>query len=166
MDFISTKGAPFLAHRLKRASELILEGTTQLIRERGGAGPARSASTILLLSEEGPLSIMEIAYRLRLTHPFIIRLISALIDVGYVQIDPDPADKRRKIVSLTPAGREQAALFRRLNMLLETTFQELFGETGTDLIEALNRLEAAIEKRSIAERVKVHAARQESEAPR
>src|SRR3954468_4585216 len=108
-DFVQSLGLPFLAHRLKRASELILEGSSAALCGAGLASPARAGSTLLLLRALGPTGITEIAYRLRLSHPLIIQPAAALAAAGLVSDDSDPADHRRRLIALTEKGEAEAA---------------------------------------------------------
>jgi DNA-binding MarR family transcriptional regulator len=152
-DFIQDLGLPFLAHRLRRASELIVEGTAAFLRTEGFAAPARSMSTLLLLKRNGALSITEIAYWLKLSHPLIIKLTKGLADAGYVKQQSDPKDNRRRMISLTAKGAQQADRVEEFTLTLADTFQDLFKDMGTDFFEAVERFEAAAADCSIEHRL-------------
>ena len=153
-DYIRSLGLPFLAHRLRRASELILEGTSAVRPKLGIKGPARSASTLLLLREHGPMGVTEIAYRLRLSHPLLIKLTGALAEEGLVTHRSDPKDNRRRLISLTQAGVEQAERISEFTVSIGRMLESLFGEMGVDLLDAVERLEAAAERRPIDARMR------------
>jgi DNA-binding MarR family transcriptional regulator len=142
-DFVRSLGPAFLAHRMRRASELLVEGYTGFLHENGFAAPARSISTLLLLKEHGPLGITEIAHRLRLTHPLIIKLADGLAAAGYVSEHSDPADNRRRLLALTDAGLVQTERLGELLAVMERTFGQISEEIGIDLFAAIERLEAA-----------------------
>lgn len=152
-DFVPGLGLSFLAHRLRRASEAILEGTTEILRREGFAMPARAGSTLLLLRGNGPTGITEIAYRLRLSHPLIIKLAAALAAAGLVRDESDPKDNRRRLLALTDKGQREAARFDSFLAALAATFETMFAEAGADLFAALERFERAAETRPIAERL-------------
>jgi DNA-binding MarR family transcriptional regulator len=152
-DFITGLGAAFLAHRLRRASESILDATGPFLREQGISAPPRAISTLLLLDERGALGITGISTTLRLTHPLIIKLVRALADSGYVSEERDPQDSRRRLISLTDEGRRQAAIARRLNVAVARAFAGVAAETGTDLLDAVARFEAAIRAKPLADRL-------------
>lgn len=153
VDFIVSLGLPFLAHRLKRASESILEGTGPFLALHSFDAPARSASTLLLLRSEGPLGVTEIARRLSLTHPLVIKLVRALLMAGYVSETADALDGRRRLIGLTPLGEQQSDALGALTATMTKTLIELFEEMGIDLYAAVERFEAAVEKRPIRERL-------------
>ena len=157
-DFVQGLGLPFLAHRLRRLAELIVEGTRSTMPKFQLEAPARSASTLLLLREFGPMGITEIGFRLRLSHPMIIKLARALEAAGLVEDKRDPQDQRRRLVALTPAGREQADRAVNFNAVLAMAFEDIFAEAGADLLAAVEGFEAAAGRRSIAARIEAAAA--------
>ena len=142
-DFVRSLGLAFLAHRLRRASETILEGTSGFLAASGSAAPARSISTLLLLRRIGPAGVTAIAQRLRLSHPLIIKLTSALIAAGYAEQRADPTDNRRRLIALTPAGEAEVERLEHLLGAVERMLRALFEETGVDLFDAIERFETA-----------------------
>jgi DNA-binding MarR family transcriptional regulator len=152
-DFVQSLGLPFLAHRLKRASELILEGSSAALRAQGFSAPARAGSTLLLLRAHGPTGITEIAYRLRLSHPLIIKLAAALAGAGLVEDRADPLDNRRRLIALTAKGLEEAERFDAFLQRLARMFEDMFKETGADLFDAVERFERAAGTRPVADRL-------------
>jgi len=152
-DFVRSLGLPFLAHRLRRASELILEGTSVMLRRAGLESPARAGSTLLLLRDNGPTGITEIAYRLRLSHPLIIKLVASLAAAGLVRDESDRKDNRRRLIALTAKGEAEAERIVAFLAAVGRTFEAMFEEAGSDLLAALERFEAAAEERPIAERL-------------
>ena len=158
-DFIRSLGLGFLAHRLKRTSELILEESAAALRPSGLEVPSRGASTITLLRNEGPRSITEIAFRLQLSHPLVIQLTNRLERARLVRSRPDKTDARRRLISLTKQGEEVADRIFQFSDALADTFAEMFEEAGKDLLAALEGFEAASSRRSIAQRVTAHLGR-------
>lgn len=152
-DFIRSLGPAFLAHRLRRASETILEGTSAFLGANGSAAPARSVSTLLLLQRDGPAGVTAIAQRLRLSHPLIIKLTSALIAAGYAEQRADPNDNRRRLIALTPQGEAEVARLADLLNVIERTLHVLFDEVGVDLFAAIARFEAATDAVPVGERL-------------
>jgi DNA-binding MarR family transcriptional regulator len=51
----------------------------------------------------GPLTVSELASRLELTLPTVSGVLADLDRAGFVSRRPDPADRRRTIVQITPA---------------------------------------------------------------
>ncbi|HEY0116581.1 MAG TPA: MarR family transcriptional regulator [Allosphingosinicella sp.] len=152
-DFISRLGRPMVAHRLRRLSELLLDGYARWLPEAGVTAPARSLSTLLLLAEEGPLGVTELAARLRLSHPLMIKLVAALQDAGFVTTNADPGDGRRRPARLTERGRTEARRVGTALAALDRAFADLFQETGVDLFDAVARVELACRRETFTERL-------------
>lgn len=142
-DFVTGLGRPMLAHRLRRASELLLEGYERWLPQMGIRVPARAMSTMMLLREAPPLGVTQLATRLRLTHPLMIKLVAMLEAGGFVTTEQDTRDARRRPVSLTAEGRAEAERIERAMRVMDQAFEELCREAGCDLLKALEGMEKA-----------------------
>jgi DNA-binding MarR family transcriptional regulator/GNAT superfamily N-acetyltransferase len=71
-------------------------------------GLGRPLAVSRLLFEIGPegATVRELRERLDLDSGYLTRLLRRLTDERLASVSPDPADRRRRLVSLTPAGRE------------------------------------------------------------
>jgi DNA-binding MarR family transcriptional regulator len=88
--------------------------------------------------------VTELAERSGLTKQAVSEVIPELEELGYVTREPDPRDKRAKIVRLTPKGREATLTGRRLFAEIEAEWAEQFGdELLAALREAAERIAAA-----------------------
>jgi DNA-binding MarR family transcriptional regulator len=153
-DFVVELGLPLTAHRLRRASDLLLQTTSQWLTEAGPDLPPRTLSTLLLLDETGPQGLTQLARRLRLTHPVLIELTRALTERGLILSRGDPHDGRRNVLEITPAGREAAQVLRLRMKTLDAFYRRLFTDMGADLLDAVKRLEGAAAKRPLIERLR------------
>lgn len=153
-DFVVGLGRPFLAHRLRRLSELFLQGYGEWLPEAGVSAPPRALSTMLLLHRCGPAGVVEIAERVRLTHPLIIKLIAQLQGRGLVSEARDPADGRRRVIALTDEGRAEARRIGEAVRLMDRAFADLCEETGLDLLAAAEAFEAASARESLSDRLR------------
>jgi DNA-binding MarR family transcriptional regulator len=142
-DFVASIGRPLLAHRLRRLSELFVDGYSQWLPSLGVTAPARSLSTLLLLEREGPLGVTEIAARLRLSHPLMIKLVAGLEAEGLVAPQKDPDDARRRPIALTSAGRSQVKQVQHALLVLDRAYADLGKEVGADLLTLIERVESA-----------------------
>lgn len=89
--------------------------------ERAGCSAYHYA--ILALLEEGARTAQAaIADALRYDPSQLVAHLDALEDGGFIERRRDPSDRRRQMVSLTPAGRKQLALFRRIVKRVESEF--------------------------------------------
>ncbi len=159
-DFVASLGRPFTAHRLRRLSELFVEGYASWLPEIGVTAPARSLSTLLLL-EGGPLGASELASRLRFSHPLMINLLASLDKSGFVTLERDPGDARRRPARLTAEGKNEVERVKRAVRILDSAYALLFAEIGADLEAIATRVEAACSDDSFNRRLRRAAARQE-----
>jgi DNA-binding MarR family transcriptional regulator len=153
-DFIHQLGPALTAHRLKRTAVALADGFEPLFQDMGINVPGGGGSTLLLLDEAGPLGVVEISKRLRLSHPHIVRTTAKLVETGQATFGTDERDARKSIVSLTSSGRDAANRLKILNIHVARAYQALFDEIGTDLIALADRLEEALARESIADRVR------------
>ncbi len=66
--------------------------------------PAAQWRTLVLLRDNGPLRIGDLATLSRVTQPGMTRLVTQMADAGLVDRAPDPDDSRATLVSATDAG--------------------------------------------------------------
>ena len=153
-DYVAELGRPLTAHRLRRASELLVDAYGRWLAEVGPDVPPRALSTIMLLHEAGPQGVTQIARRLRFTHPLMIELTRALEAKGLVSPRSDPSDARRRLLELTPAGRAAARKIGERLQTLDAFYSRLFEEIGVDLLDAVERLEGAARRRPLIDRLR------------
>jgi DNA-binding MarR family transcriptional regulator len=82
----------------------------------------------------------QLGERMQITKQAVSQLIETLVDLGYVQRQADPVDRRRVVMTLTAQGREAAGVIAdaiaRLRMEVGRTI-------GTDQVAHLEHLLAA-----------------------
>ncbi|HMH89519.1 MAG TPA: MarR family transcriptional regulator [Streptosporangiaceae bacterium] len=91
-----------LGYLLKHARERLAELTAEVLAPFGVTG--RQVAVLIAIDERVPLSQQEVARRLGVDRTTMVDLIDELEDKGLVQRRQDPADRRRNVVALTPAG--------------------------------------------------------------
>jgi DNA-binding MarR family transcriptional regulator len=69
-------------------------------------------SVLITLDDFGPLAQHELADRLALNRSHLVHYVDELESREAVRRDRDPQDRRRQVVSLTPAGRTLLARLR------------------------------------------------------
>ena len=63
------------------------------------------ATVLDLLDRNGPMTTAELAAGRGVRHQTMAVTVKELSDAGYLTVGPDPADARKRILSLTTAGR-------------------------------------------------------------
>lgn len=66
--------------------------------------PAGSAAVLALLSQHGEMRISRLAELLSVDMSVTSRHVAHVAERGWIERSPDPADKRSRILRLTPAG--------------------------------------------------------------
>lgn len=97
---------------------------SRLVTDGMAAEGARGWHLRLLheLENGGPASQAELGRRTGIHLSDMVAVINELADGGYVERTPDPADKRRNVVTVTAAGRDRA---RQLGVRAEAIQHEL-----------------------------------------
>jgi DNA-binding MarR family transcriptional regulator len=117
-------------------------------RLRAEPGPPVPQLTVLgRIDRHGPASISELADAERMRPQSMAQTVRELEAAGFVSRRPDPDDRRRMFVDLTPDGLEtlRAARARRSTWLADTLEQELGPrerELLRDAIALLDRIAA------------------------
>ncbi len=112
------------------------------LAEQGMSDLPRSGSWVLGLLAEGELGPKELAHRLGGSKQGLSRLSQTLVDRGYAGRVPDPRDRRRVLLQLTPRGREAAAV---VGLAVQTQDLRLRRRLGASSAERLRRALAETE---------------------
>ncbi|MEM9748366.1 MAG: MarR family transcriptional regulator [Actinomycetota bacterium] len=136
----------------RNASELFVQ-----IRALGAAMDAfeRAAGQVLDINrsdlhalnalEHGPLSHGDLAVRLGLTAGSVTTLVDRLVRAGYVERRPDPSDRRRSEVALTPATYQAfARVYRPCGQAVEDRLRGMSDADCRAAVEALRLAADAI----------------------
>jgi DNA-binding MarR family transcriptional regulator len=98
--------------------------------------------TALLKLTEGPLTLRDIAELIGVDAPYATLIVDHLEARGLVGRTSYPGDRRRKLVTLTPAGRAAAALASHIMDQPPAGFAQLPDDELAVLERILNRLGA------------------------
>ncbi|WP_445143610.1 MarR family winged helix-turn-helix transcriptional regulator [Dyella sp. Tek66A03] len=151
-DVTSKFGPAAIGARLRRLSEVIDEDAARIYAELGIDFQQRWVGILEQLAGQGTLSVGELAAYLGIRHSSVSQTRRSLEESGLVISDVDPADARSRRLRLSPQGKK---LVRRLEPLwegLNAISVELNAEAG-NVIEALDRLDRALQKVSLYERM-------------
>jgi DNA-binding MarR family transcriptional regulator len=75
--------------------------------------PVSEAHALAVLADVGPLDQTDLVHHLALGKSTVSRLVDQVVARGWAQRSPSPVDARRRVVELTPAGRDAAANLAR-----------------------------------------------------
>ncbi|TWB63515.1 MarR family winged helix-turn-helix transcriptional regulator [Nitrospirillum viridazoti] len=154
-DYSRRLGGAALGARLRRLSETIDGDATRTYDTLGVTFEQRWFGVLNQLVLNGPLTVGELAGHLRITHVSVSQTRASLEKAGLARTTADPDDARRRRLALTPAGMALVDTLRPLWRALETAALELDAEAQA-VTAALDRLEDALARRSLYQRVLDH----------
>jgi DNA-binding MarR family transcriptional regulator len=140
--------------RLRRLSERVDREADAIYSSLGIHFQQRWYGMLSLLDEGGPISVNDAARVLGVTHVAISQVRAALMDAGLVAAEADPKDARRRLLLITRAGQELIEMLRPIWRAFDAAGEDLNSEAG-DPSGALDRLEDALDRLSLSDRVQV-----------
>lgn len=120
---LALNGAELLAYQAERLQELIRE-TVQCCEDRKlyesqrFSLPYAELKCLMLFDGQRYLTLKEMAKHLDVAKSRVTKLVSGLLDKGLVVQADDPRDRRIKLITLTPTGREKADEIRDFQRLI------------------------------------------------
>ncbi|SOD85337.1 MarR family winged helix-turn-helix transcriptional regulator [Streptomyces sp. Ag109_G2-15] len=103
--------------------------------------PGGSAAVLTLLGRHGDMRMSKLAELLAVDMSVTSRHVAHVAARGWIERSPDPADKRSRILRLTPTGLEQLdELSRRTTHLLADRLSDWTDDEVGQLIRLMTRL--------------------------
>ncbi len=126
------------AGRVWAAMRALVEAqpTKQRLRDALDLGRGSGRVKSLMWLTEGPLSLSGLAEAVGVDAPYATLIVDSLEERGLVERQPDPADRRRKLVTLTPAGQDAVAQVLRIQLQPPPGFGSL-SAAELDVLEKL-----------------------------
>ena len=153
MDLISQLGELALASRLKRLSDRLMREVSRVYKEQALDFEARLFPVLFYLRSEGPSNITTIAKGLNLTHPAVTQVAHAMSRRKLIRSRRVVGDERQRELVLTQKGEVLVNELQPVWDEVRRATRELLQETNVDMIRNLERLEAALDERSMYQRV-------------
>ena len=113
---------------------------SDVLRDRLGLGAGSGRIKVLFLLREQPMTLAQLADAHGVDRPYATIIVDKLEHLGFVERRPHPSDRRSKVVSLTSAGREAAALADSILGEPPAALRALDAGQLTDLIGLLSLL--------------------------
>lgn len=114
----------------------------ELIRDALDLGRGSGRVKSLMWLSEGPLTLSGLADAIGVDAPYATLIVDSLEERGLVQRSPDPGDRRRKLVSLTPAGADAVKRVIQIDRQPPPGFAALSAAELDTLREMLRRVAA------------------------
>jgi len=147
-DLLFDRGEDTPEHLRSQFSRLVGMTAVQSGRVAGGAlravGAHRDHFLVLAdLAEFGPASQATLSGRTRIYKSDLVAVLNDLEAGAWIRRAPDPADKRRNVITVTPAGRRRLAeLARVLEEVNERILAPLAPDERAQLFALLGRVNA------------------------
>ena len=131
---------------LDRAVELVFAATRRFWRaaegplEARGLGPAHYRALAAIRRSEG-LTVSSLRATLDVTKQSLARVLTELEREGLIERQPGPADRRQRLLRLTPAGR---AAERDASAALRERLAHIFRLAGADAVAGARQVLAAL----------------------
>ncbi|KAB2973601.1 MarR family transcriptional regulator [Streptomyces sp. SS1-1] len=108
--------------------------------------PSGSAAVLTLLVRHGEMRMSKLAELLAVDMSVTSRHVAHVAERGWIERSPDPADKRSRIVRLTPSGEERVReMSHRTTRLLEERLSDWSDDDVAALIRLMARLRASFD---------------------
>ena len=120
-----------LAQLFMRAFYWADEGLQNALKQKGWPTITRAQSLVFVNIGEGVTRPSDIASRVGVTRQAIHQTINELVEMGFLKLEPDPRDRRAKVVVFTETG----------------------AKIGGDEVDALQQIEQSLSSRIGGERV-------------
>ena len=108
--------------------------------------------TLLVLAEEGPLVIGQIAQRMGIGLSTGGHLVDRLVQAGLAERTEDAEDRRRTLAQLTPKGEDLYTRLLNPSLQMQSLIQRLDDNDLAAFLQALKALNRLVEDESIAHR--------------
>jgi MarR family transcriptional regulator, organic hydroperoxide resistance regulator len=142
-----------LGSRLRRLSERLDQDAARIYAELGIRFEQRWWGVMEQLVEHGPASVGELTRALGISHPSVSQTRQSLETAGLIVSVADPRDARSRRLELSEQGH---ALYLRLAPVwtaMDAVAVELDAEAA-DVVSTLDRLDAALARTSLHERIR------------
>ena len=102
LEFRLTRNLIFAARRWTHMSEEIVKAAT-------GQSRARWQTLFAIAFIDPPITILQLAERLGVQWPTLVRTLNGLETEGFIQRIDNPEDRRSRLIQITPKGRAMVA---------------------------------------------------------
>ena len=153
LEFLGDMRPAFVAHLAERLTDALCMSTQSLAEAAGLKAPIRTHSVLLFLLERGPASLTEIARSDGQSHQLLASRLKPLERLGLIERLADPNDARRHPYKLTQAGRAEALIVQTAIGEHACAMNEMFAETGVDLVAALDGALEALRIKPLHDRI-------------
>ncbi len=148
-DFIAELGYIGFTARIKRISDLLMYSAINHYRSSNIGIEPNWHLVLLLLSKEGSQTVTQIAERLYLSHPAIIKIIKKMKESGLVESTTHQKDGRKQLISLSEKAVRLLPVYQQEWATIERVLLQMVDE---ELLDKLDAFEKNFRAKSFSER--------------
>ncbi|CCH55915.1 transcriptional regulator, MarR family [Fibrisoma limi BUZ 3] len=156
MDFMAELAELAMASRLRRLSDTYWQAVTAIYRESGLDFEVKWATVFILIVRQGPISVMDIAERLGVTHPGVIQVVNELVQRGLVTSEKSGKDSRKRLLSLSPDGEAMVPKLQPLWDAFVAVNRQMLTNQTHNLLQSLQEMEEQLAEKPFVNRVRDH----------
>lgn len=131
---------------LKRLTDRLYSTIDQVYRDCGVNFQGSWFAPLVSIAANGSQSITGLANEIGLSHPAITHISKQMLEAGLIQESADPADGRRRILSITSAGEDLLRELKPIWTGITETTKDYFARTGHDVFAALKAYEKQLDQ--------------------
>lgn len=150
---INELGELAIGSRLKRLSDYIYREGKELYNANDIDFEPRWFPVFYILSKEAPLSVVEIAERIDITHASVSQSVKELVRQELVDSIEHESDKRKRELRLSDKGRELLLKMEPLWNDIAAGLNNMLREHSSHLLAAIQEVENAFEERDFVNRI-------------
>lgn len=125
-----------------------------MLRENGLRTPSSAVSTVLYLNKVGVATVTDLSESLGYTRQMAAQRVAGLEKEGLLQKTSNKDDGRSHLVTLTAAGRDEAAILAEIIVRASAVFAALFDEIDCNLTETILEAERRLQEVPLLVRMK------------
>ena len=148
-DFISSLGYKGFTARMKRISDKLMYDARDHYAKQTMEIEPNWHLVLLLLKEKKALTVTEIANQLKFSHPAVIKITKKMKDLGYLVMETDDADSRKKVLTLSNMALEKLPKLEEEWGRIEAVIEQLIDD---HFMEGLHQLEDRLFDKGLNER--------------
>lgn len=152
-DFADELGPGYINLVVRRLAQRIASAGDAYMRQTGVKAAATSTAMLAYIARHDHAAIAEVAQALGYSHQAVAKAVEAMEKGGLIQSSAAPDDLRKRLLSLTERGREEADTVDEVARRAAAVFADVFDEIGVDLFSALRAFEMALDRRPLLGRL-------------
>jgi DNA-binding MarR family transcriptional regulator/GNAT superfamily N-acetyltransferase len=150
---LSDYGLLALGSLLKKVSDRLLKDVDDIYQALGSSLSARLVPCLMLIKDNGQLSVSELADKLGQTHSAVSQMSRKLLAQELIFDAPDPKDERRRMLSLTPKGYESLDRLDKCLTHIQQQLRLVLDSEDERLIQMLTLLDRSLQQQPLSYRV-------------